>query len=59
MNTTQTLSAEMQTFYEKTLIDQAEPKLVYDHFGDKYPIPKGSPLPVRFESYCVLGAFLG
>lgn len=30
INTTQTLSAEMQTYYEKTLIDNVEPKLVYD-----------------------------
>lgn len=54
MNTTQTLSAEMQTFYEKTLIDQAEPKLVYDHFGDKYPIPKGSGKTIQFRRYSAL-----
>lgn len=26
------LSAEMKTFYENTLIDMAEPKLVHDRF---------------------------
>ena len=35
------LSAEMKTYYEKRLIDLAEPKLVHDQFGDKYPIPVG------------------
>ena len=34
------LSAEMKTFYENTLIDMAEPKLVHDRFADKYPIPE-------------------
>lgn len=36
------LSAEMKTFYENTLIDMAEPKLVHDRFADKYPIPKNN-----------------
>ena len=31
------LSAEMKTFYEKRLIDLAEPKLVHGRFGDSYP----------------------
>ena len=38
-NTTGTMSVEMKTFYEKRLIDQAEPALVHDQFGDPYPIP--------------------
>lgn len=29
----------MKTYYEKRLLDQAEPLLVHDQFGDKYPIP--------------------
>ena len=33
------LSDEMKTYYEKRLIDNAEPNLVHDQFGDKYPIP--------------------
>ena len=36
---TGSLSAEMKTFYEKRLLDQAEPLLVHNQFGDKYPIP--------------------
>lgn len=33
------LSAENKTFYNKSLIDLAEPNLVHDQFADKYPIP--------------------
>ena len=32
---TGSLSAEMKTFYEKRLLDQAEPLLVHNQFGDK------------------------
>ena len=45
------LSAEMKTYYEKRLIDIAEPKLVHDQFGDKYPIPQGSGKTVEFRKY--------
>lgn len=54
MNTTETLSPQMQTFYEKTLIDNAEPKLVYDAFGDKYPIPKNNGKTIQFRRYSSL-----
>ena len=36
LNTTATMSKEMKTFYEKRLIDQAEPRLVHDQFADYY-----------------------
>lgn len=42
------LSAEMKTFYEKRLIDLAEPKLVHGRFGDSYPIPQGSGKQIEF-----------
>ena len=32
-NTTGTMTNEMKTFYEKRLIDQAEPRLVHDQFA--------------------------
>ena len=35
------LSAEMKTFYDMTLIDEATPQLVHDQFGQKRPIPQG------------------
>ena len=33
------LSAEMKTFYDKTLIELATPNLVHMQFGQKRPIP--------------------
>ena len=45
------LSAEMKTYYEKRLIDLAEPKLVHDQFGDKYPIPAGNGRTIEFRKY--------
>ena len=48
------LSAEMKTFYEDTLIDIAEPKLVHDQFADKYPIPKNNGKTIEFRKYSPL-----
>ncbi len=45
------LSAEMKTYYEKRLIDLAEPKLVHSQFGDKYPIPKNGGKTIEFRKY--------
>ena len=51
---TGSLSAEMKTFYEKRLLDQAEPLLVHNQFGDKYPIPAGSGKKIEFPKYSAL-----
>lgn len=48
------LSPEMKTYYEKRLIDQAEPKLVHDQFGDKYPIPAGGGKSIEFRKFDAL-----
>ena len=48
------LSAEMKTYYEKRLLDNAEPKLVHNQFGDKYPIPKGSGKTIEMRKYSPL-----
>ncbi len=45
------LSAEMKTYYEKRLMDLAEPKLVHDQFADKYPIPVGGGKTIEFRRY--------
>lgn len=45
------LSDEMKTFYNDTLIDLAGPKLVYDQFADKYPIPKNGGKTIEFRKY--------
>ena len=48
------LSAEMKTYYEKRLIDYAEPSLVHDQFGDKYPIPANGGKTIEFRKYSPL-----
>ena len=50
-NTTGTMSAEMKTFYEKRLIDQAEPRLVHDQFADYYPVPQNGGKTIEFRKY--------
>ena len=51
LNTTTTMSAEMRSFYEKRLIDQAEPRLVHDQFADFYPVPVGGGKTIEFRKY--------
>ena len=48
------LSAEAKTFYEKRLLDEAEPLLVHDQFGEKYPIPKGGGKTIEFRRFNAL-----
>jgi N4-gp56 family major capsid protein len=48
------LSPEMKTYYEDRLIDHAEPNLVHDQFGDKYPIPKHGGKTIEFRKYSPL-----
>lgn len=45
------MSAEMKTYYEKRLLDQAEPLLVHDQFGEKYPIPANNGKSIEFRKY--------
>ena len=51
LNTTATMSKEMKTFYEKRLIDQAEPRLVHDQFADYYPVPQNGGKTIEFRKY--------
>lgn len=48
---TDTLSAEMKTFYDGVLLDNAKPNLVHDQFGQKRPIPKGKGKTIEFRKY--------
>ena len=48
------LSPEMKTYYEKRLIDLAEPSLVYDQFGVKRPIPRNGGKTIEFRKYSPL-----
>lgn len=45
------LSAEMKTFYDMKLIDEASPNLVHMQFGQKRPIPKGSGKTIEFRKF--------
>ena len=51
---TATLSAEMKTFYDMTLIDEAAPALVHDQFGQKRPIPKNGGKTIEFRKFSSL-----
>ena len=48
------LSAEMKTFYDMTLIDEAAASLVHDQFGQKRPIPMGSGKTIEFRKFAAL-----
>lgn len=45
------MSVEMKTFYDKSLIDMAEPNLVHDQFADKRNIPANGGKTVEFRKY--------
>lgn len=45
------MSVEMKTYYSDYLIDNAEPKLVHDQFGQKHPIPKNGGKTIEFRKY--------
>ena len=48
------LSPEMKTFYDMTLIDEAQANLVHDQFGQKRPIPQGSGKTIEFRKFAAL-----
>lgn len=54
VTTQESLSAEMKTFYDMTLIDEASPKLVHEQFGQKRPIPQGKGKSVEFRKFSAL-----
>ena len=52
--TMEALSAEMQTFYDMTLIDEAGPSLVHEQFGQKRPIPANGGKIIEFRQFSPL-----
>ena len=48
------LSVEMKTFYDMTLIDEAQANLVHDQFGQKRPIPKNGGKRIEFRKFASL-----
>lgn len=45
------LSPEMKTYYSDYLIDEAEPNLVHDQFGQKHAIPVNGGKIIEFRKY--------
>lgn len=52
--TSEGLSAEMKTFYDKTLIHLAGPILIHEQFGQKKPIPKNGGKTIEFRKFSKL-----
>ena len=52
------LSPEMKTFYDMTLIDEAQANLVHDQFGQKRPIPKNGGKTIEFRKFAPLAKAL-
>ena len=48
------LSAEMKTFYDMTLIDEAQANLIHGQFAQKKPIPQGSGKTIEFRKFASL-----
>jgi N4-gp56 family major capsid protein len=48
------LSVENKTYYDMTLIDEAQANLVHDQFGQKKPIPQGSGKTIEFRKFAAL-----
>lgn len=53
-NTGTSLSAEMKTFYDLTLIDEAGANLVHHQFGQKRPIPANGGKTIEFRKFSAL-----
>lgn len=49
-----TLTAEMKTFYDMVLIDEASANLVHDQFGQKRPIPANGGKTIEFRKFAPL-----
>ncbi len=48
------MTVEMKTYYSDYLIDNAEPQLIHDQFGQKRPIPKNGGKTIEFRKYAPL-----
>ena len=48
------LSVENKTFYDMTLIDEAQANLIHDQFGQKRPIPKNGGKKIEFRKFASL-----
>lgn len=53
---TAALSPEMQTYYDRRLLDNAKPVLVHGNYGQKRNIPKNNGKTVQFRKFTPLAA---
>lgn len=52
------LTPEMKTYYNMELLDDAQPNLVHEQFGQKRPIPKGKGKTIEWRKFSSLGKAL-
>lgn len=52
--TTETLVPENKVFYDKALIESAQPALIHDQFGQKRPIPANGGKQIEFRKFGAL-----
>ncbi len=52
------MADEMKIFYSDYLIDNANPRLVHDQFGQKHPIPQNGGKTIQFRKYSPLPKML-
>lgn len=52
------MTVEMKTFYDRTLIENAEPKLVHDQWAQMKDIPQNGGKTIEFRKYDQLGKAL-
>ena len=45
------MSVEMKTFYDRTLIENAEPELIHDQWAQTRDIPKNGGKTIEFRKY--------
>ena len=55
VTTSEGMKPELRTFYDKQLIENAKPVLVYNQFGQKRNIPKGNGKTINFRRFASLG----
>lgn len=48
------MTPEMKTYYDMNLLNNAQPKLIHNQFGQKRPLPKGSGKIIAFRKYSPL-----
>ena len=49
--TAEGMAVEMKTFYDRTLIENAEPELVHDQWAQTRDIPKNGGKTIEFRKY--------